>query len=58
MVICGIGVGMVVVFGCIGGIFGLLLVGYLVVLEVLLLLIFMIFCGLILIGVFVVIIFG
>ncbi len=54
----GTGAGMAAAFGRIGGILGPLLVGYLVASEASLSLIFTIFCGSILIGVFAVIILG
>ena len=57
-VIRGTGAGMAAAFGRIGGILGPLLVGYLVASEASLSLIFTIFCGSILIGVFAVIILG
>ncbi|CKE83177.1 major facilitator family protein [Streptococcus pneumoniae] len=57
-VIRGTGAGMAAAFGRIGGILGPLLVGYLVALQASLSLIFTIFCGSILIGVFAVIILG
>ncbi|PGZ52726.1 MFS transporter [Bacillus anthracis] len=57
-VIRGTGAGMAAAFGRIGGIIGPLLVGYLVALQASLSLIFTIFCGSILIGVFAVIILG
>ncbi|HDR4907170.1 TPA: MFS transporter [Bacillus cereus] len=57
-VIRGTGAGMAAAFGRIGGILGPLLVGYLVASEASLSLIFTIFCGSVLIGVFVVIILG
>ncbi|HDR7256645.1 MFS transporter [Bacillus paranthracis] len=57
-VIRGTGAGMAAAFGRIGGILGPLLVGYLVALQASLPLIFTIFCGSILIGVFAVIILG
>ncbi|AVP45739.1 MFS transporter [Bacillus cereus] len=57
-VIRGTGAGMAAAFGRIGGILGPLLVGYLVALEASLSLIFTIFCGSILIGVFAVVILG
>ncbi|HDR6757122.1 TPA: MFS transporter [Bacillus cereus] len=57
-VIRGTGAGMAAAFGRIGGILGPLLVGYLVASEASLSLIFTIFCGSILIGVFPVIILG
>ncbi|MED0823727.1 MFS transporter [Bacillus pacificus] len=57
-VIRGTGAGMAAAFGRIGGILGPLLVGYLVASQASLSLIFTIFCGSILIGVFAVIILG
>ncbi|HDR6952923.1 MULTISPECIES: MFS transporter [Bacillus cereus group] len=57
-VIRGTGAGMAAAFGRIGGILGPLLVGYLVASEASLSLIFTIFCGSILIGVFAVVILG
>lgn len=57
-VIRGTGAGMAAAFGRIGGILGPLLVGYLVASEASLSLIFTIFCGSILIGVFAVVIPG
>lgn len=57
-VIRGTGAGMAASFGRIGGILGPLLVGYLVASEASLSLIFTIFCGSILIGVFAVVILG
>lgn len=57
-VIRGTGAGMAAAFGRIGGILGPLLVGYLVASQAALSLIFTIFCGSILIGVFAVIILG
>ncbi|MGH0779504.1 MFS transporter [Bacillus cereus] len=57
-VIRGTGAGMAAAFGRIGGILGPLLVGYLVASQASLSLIFTIFCGSILIGVFSVIILG
>ncbi|PFJ15075.1 MFS transporter [Bacillus cereus] len=57
-VIRGTGAGMAAAFGRIGGILGPLLVGYLVALQASLSVIFTIFCGSILIGVFAVIILG
>ncbi|HFJ9449725.1 MULTISPECIES: MFS transporter [Bacillus] len=57
-VIRGTGAGMAAAFGRIGGILGPLLVGYLVAAQASLSLIFTIFCGSILIGVFAVIILG
>ncbi|HFK1464009.1 MFS transporter [Bacillus cereus] len=57
-VIRGTGAGMAAAFGRIGGILGPLLVGYLVASEASLSLIFTIFCGSVLIGVFAVIILG
>ncbi|ANC22380.1 major facilitator transporter [Bacillus cereus] len=57
-VIRGTGAGMAAAFGRIGGILGPLLVGYLVASDASLSLIFTIFCGSILIGVFAVIILG
>ncbi|PFE93777.1 MFS transporter [Bacillus thuringiensis] len=57
-VIRGTGAGMAAAFGRIGGILGPLLVGYLVASEASLSLIFTIFCGSILIGVFAVVIIG
>ncbi|HDR4738172.1 TPA: MFS transporter [Bacillus cereus] len=57
-VIRGTGAGMAAAFGRIGGILGPLLVGYLVASKASLSLIFTIFCGSILIGVFAVIILG
>ncbi|OLR83313.1 MFS transporter [Bacillus sp. MB366] len=57
-VIRGTGSGMAAAFGRIGGILGPLLVGYLVASEASLSLIFTIFCGSILIGVFAVVILG
>ncbi|WP_242302342.1 MFS transporter [Bacillus cereus group sp. BfR-BA-01361] len=57
-VIRGTGAGMAAAFGRLGGILGPLLVGYLVALQASLSLIFTIFCGSILIGVFAVIILG
>ena len=57
-VIRGTGAGMAAAFGRIGGILGPLLVGYLVASQASLSLIFTIFCGSILIGVFAVIVLG
>ncbi|CAM4223601.1 MFS transporter [Bacillus albus] len=57
-VIRGTGAGMAAAFGRIGGILGPLLVGYLVASQASLSLIFTIFCGSILIGVFAVILLG
>ncbi|PFB89404.1 MFS transporter [Bacillus thuringiensis] len=57
-VIRGTGAGMAAAFGRIGGILGPLLVGYLVASEASLSLIFTIFCGSILMGVFAVVILG
>lgn len=57
-VIRGTGAGMAAAFGRIGGILGPLLVGYLVASQASISLIFTIFCGSILIGVFAVIILG
>ncbi|ACK93241.1 MULTISPECIES: MFS transporter [Bacillus] len=57
-VIRGTGAGMAAAFGRIGGILGPLLVGYLVASEASLSIIFTIFCGSILIGVFAVVILG
>ncbi|HDR4948818.1 TPA: MFS transporter [Bacillus cereus] len=57
-VIRGTGAGMAAAFGRIGGIIGPLLVGYLVAAQASLSLIFTIFCGSILIGVFAVVILG
>lgn len=57
-VIRGTGAGMAAAFGRIGGILGPLLVGYLVASEASLSLIFTIFCGSILIGVFAIVILG
>ncbi|KOS23753.1 major facilitator transporter [Bacillus anthracis] len=57
-VIRGTGAGMAAAFGLVGGILGPLLVGYLVASQASLSLIFTIFCGSILIGVFAVIILG
>ncbi|HEB2433933.1 TPA: MFS transporter [Bacillus cereus] len=57
-VIRGTGAGMAAAFGRIGGILGPILVGYLVASEASLSLIFTIFCGSILIGVFAVVILG